>query len=86
MKLLALALPQYFCQTVNPITTNDDALKIKARLKMLLAAFPFLPWRLKVEIKRVYEIADHAVVLPPIFCQTVNPISTKGTRTPNLMI
>ena len=45
---------------------------------MLLAASSFLPWRLKVEIKRVYEIADHAFTLPPTFCQTVNPISTKG--------
>ena len=52
---------------------------------MLLAAFPFLPLRLKVEIKRVYEIADHAFALPPTFCQTVNPISTKGAWTPNLM-
>ena len=35
-------------------------------------------WKLKVEIKKIYEIADHALVLPPFFCQTVNPISTKG--------
>jgi len=49
------------------LDTKFDVLKIKARLKMLLAAFPFLPWRLKVEIKRVYEIADHALALPQFF-------------------
>ena len=43
---------------------------------MLLAAFLFLPWRLKVEIKRIYEIADQALALPPFFCKTVNPITT----------
>ena len=46
---------------------------------------PFLPGRLKVEIKRMYEIADHALAPPPFFGQTVNPISTKGNCTPNLM-
>ena len=51
----------------------------------MLAASLFLLWRLKVEIKRVYEIADHALALPQYFCQTVNPISTKGAWTPNLM-
>jgi hypothetical protein len=42
-------------------------------------------WSLKVEIKSIYENADHALALPPFFCQTVNPISTKGAWTPNLM-
>jgi len=32
-----------------------------------------------------YEIADHALALPPFICQTVNPISSKGPWTPNLM-
>ena len=41
-------------------------------------ALPFLPWRLKVEIKRIYEIADHALAPPQFFGKTVNPISTKG--------
>ena len=36
---------------------------------MLFAASSVLPWRLKVEIKRVYEIADHAFALPPIFAK-----------------
>ena len=35
-------------------------------------------WRLKVEIKRIYEIADHALAPPQFFGKTVNPISTKG--------
>ena len=48
---------------------------------MLLAASPFLPWRPKVEIKRMYEIADHILALPHYFCQTVNHISTKGLDT-----
>ena len=34
-------------------------------------------WRLKVEIKRIYEIADHALAPPQFFGKTVNPISTK---------
>ena len=51
---------------------------------MLLAAFLFLPWRLKVEIKRIYEIADQALALHSFFCQTVNPISTEGAWIPNL--
>ena len=42
-------------------------------------------WRLKVEIKRIYEIADHALAPPQFFCQTVSSISTKGAWTPNLM-
>ena len=42
-------------------------------------------WRLKVEIKRIYEIADHALAPPQFFCQTVTSISTKGAWTPNLM-
>ena len=52
---------------------------------MLLAAFPFLPWKLKLEIKRIYEIADHDLALLAFFCQTVNPISTKGAWITNLM-
>ena len=32
-----------------------------------MAASPFLPWRLKVEIKRIYEIADHALAPPQFF-------------------
>ena len=32
-----------------------------------------------------YEIVDHVLALPPFFCQTFNPILTKGTWTPNLM-
>ena len=35
--------------------------------------------------KYIYENADHALALPPFFCQTVNPISTKGAWTQNLM-
>ena len=31
----------------------------------------------------IFEIVDHALALPPIFCQTVNPISTNGAWTPN---
>jgi hypothetical protein len=49
------------------LDTKLDVLKMKAHPKMLLAAFIFLPWRLKVEIKRIYEIADQALALPPFF-------------------
>jgi hypothetical protein len=35
-------------------------------------------WRLKVEINRIYEIADLALAPPQFFCQTVSSISTKG--------
>ena len=62
-----------------------DILKMNAHFNMMLAASPFLPWSLKVEIKRMYENADHALALPQFFCQTVNPISTKVDWTPNLM-
>ena len=51
---------------------------MNAHLKNAVGCIPFLPWRLKVEIKRVDEIADQVLALPPFFCQTVNPISTKG--------
>ena len=44
-----------------------NILKMNARFNMMLAASLFLLWRLKVEIKRVYEIADHAFALSPIF-------------------
>jgi len=71
MKLLTMLLPcpQFFAKHLD---NKFDA------LKMMLAASPFLPWRLKVEIKRIYEIAGHALALPQYFCQTVNPITTKG--------
>jgi hypothetical protein len=58
----ALALPPFFGQTVNPISTkgawtsNLMFLKMKAHFKMLLAASSFCPWRLNVEIKRIYEM------------------------------
>ena len=86
-----LVLPLFFCQTVSSISTkgawtpNLMFWKWTHILKMLLAASPFLPWRLKVEIKRIYEIADHALAPPQFFCQTVSSISTKGAWTPNLM-
>jgi hypothetical protein len=67
------------------LDTKFELLKINARFKNVVGCIPFLPWRLKVEIKKIYEIVDHALVLPPFFCQTGNPISTKGTWTPNLM-
>jgi hypothetical protein len=35
--------------------------------------------------QNIYEIFDHALALPPFFCQIVNPISTKGAWTPILM-
>ena len=36
---------------------------------MLMVASPFLPWRLKVEIKRIYEIADPALAPPHFFAK-----------------
>ena len=62
-----------FCQTVNPISTkgtwtpNFMFWKWKHIQKILLAAFLLLPWRLKVEIKRIYEIADQALALHSFF-------------------
>ena len=37
-------------------------------------------WRLKVGIKGIYEIADHALAPPQFFGKTVNTISTKGAE------
>ena len=45
---------------------------------MLLAAFPFLPWWLKVEIKRIYEIADHDLALPPFFAKHLTLSQPRG--------
>ena len=79
MKLLTiyiiLALLQSFCQTVNHISTKGldtkfDVLKMNAHFKNAFGCTPFLPWRTKVEIKRMYEIADHILALPHFFCQT----------------
>ena len=65
------------------LDTKFDALKMKAHFKNDFGCIPFLAME-ALEIKRIYEIADHALALPAFFCQTVNPISTKGTWTPNL--
>ena len=75
----ALALPPIFCQTANPISTNGawtpNVLKMNAHFENAVGCIPFLPWRV---IKSIFEIVDYALALPPIFCQTVNPISTNG--------
>ena len=57
-----LVLALFFCQTVSSISTkgawtpNLMFWKWTHILKMLLAASPFFPWRLKVEIKWIYEL------------------------------
>ena len=83
----ALALPPIFAKhlTLNQegLDTKFDVLKMKAHLKNAVGCIPFLAME-ALEIKRIYEIADHALALPAFFCQTVNPISTKGAWTPNL--
>ena len=56
-----------FCLNQGGLDTKFDVLKMKAHSKNAVGCIPFLPWRLKVEIKNLYEIVDHALVLPPFF-------------------
>ena len=73
-----------FCQTVNPISTKGSWTpnlmfwKWMHILKMLLAAFPFLLWRPKVEIKWMYEIDDHILALPQFFAKQLTLSQPRG--------
>ena len=40
-------------------------------------------WRLKVEIKRIYEIADHALILPPFFAKQLRSLQKSPQRNEN---
>ena len=48
------------------LDTKFDALKMKAHFKNDFGCIPFLAME-ALEIKRIYEIADHALALPAFF-------------------
>ena len=60
--------------------TKFDVLKMKAHSKNVIGCIPFLPWRLKVEIKKIYEIVDHALVLPPFFAKQLRSLQKSPQR------
>ena len=49
--------------------TKFDVLKMKAHLKNAVGCIPFLPWRLEVKIKSIFELVDYALALPPFFAK-----------------
>ena len=75
-----MLLAAFFSCNLNQggLDTKFELLKINAHLKNVVGCIPFLPWRLKVEIKKIYEIVDHALVLPPFFAKQLTLFQPRG--------